>query len=110
MYQLSTWLPLQPLKIFCGICWLAFSFITIIQEYKFQKKTKKLLILNDKWIYFPGLGIYCQYLIYSSHTNDNTWFSVLITLSIIFQLAYMRVHKKVKSKAFQLYPEAFITA
>lgn len=116
IYQLSTWLPLQSRKIFAGIFWLAFTCITTINEYKFQKKTKKLLILNVKWIYFPGLRIYCLYLIYSSHmkinsvqTKDHIWFSILVTLCIIFQLAYMQMHKKIKSKALQLYPEAFIT-
>lgn len=108
--QLSIWLPLQPFKIFAGIFWLTFSCITTIREYKFQMKTKKLLILHDKWIYFPGLGLYCQYLIYSTHTNDSLLFSILITLSIISQLAYLQMHKKIKSKALQLYPEAFITA
>jgi hypothetical protein len=110
LYQLSIWLPLQPLKIFAGICWFAFSCVTVIREYKFQKKIKKLLILNDKWIYFPGFAIYCQYLINSVHIKDHIWFSILITLSIIFQLAYIQMHKKIKSKALQLYPEAFITA
>lgn len=116
-YQLSIWLPLQPLKIFAGICWLAFSCVTVIRECKFQKKIKKLLILNDRWIYVPGLGIYCQYLINSIHTKinsaqmkDHIWLSIFITISIISQLAYTQMHKKIKAKALQLYPEAFIAA
>lgn len=109
-YQFTIWFSVDILKIISGVLWLVFLCIHLIKKPKFPKIVKNLLLFQNEHRYSFGIGFYCQYLIFSIDMLGPLWLSTIVTACIVTELIAREIHKKVKSKAFQLYPEAFITA